>query len=106
LYNSRGIDTVVNNFYTIDLKLSPQNLMPTKWNLIAAASKEITPLLSANTSVLYTPGTNLLILLPSLRYDLATNLTADLIGQSFFAQQENRFRAISTRCFLRIKWNF
>lgn len=106
LYNSRGIDTVVSNFYTIDLKLSPQNLMPTKWNLIATASKEITPLLSANTSVLYTPGTNLLILLPSLRYDLATNLTADLIGQSFFAQQENRFRAISTRCFLRIKWNF
>lgn len=106
LFNSRGIDTVVSNFYTIDLKLSPQNMMPTKWNMIATASKEITPLLSAIASVLYTPGTNLVILLPSLRYDLATNLTADLIGQSFFAEQQNRFRAINTRCFLRVKWNF
>ena len=80
--------------------------MPTKWNMIATASKEITPLLLVNTSVLYTPGANLMILLPSLRYDLATNLTADLIGQSFFAEQQGRFRSISTRCFLRLKWSF
>lgn len=106
LYNSRGIDTVVNNFGTINLKLSPQNLMPTKWNLIATASKEITPLLSASTSVLFTPGTNLLILLPSVRYNLATNLDVDLVGQSFFSELNSSFRAVSTRAFLRMKWSF
>lgn len=106
LYNSRGIDTVVNNFGTINLKLSPQNLMPTKWNLIATASKEITPLLSANMSVLYTPGTNLLILLPSVRYNLATNLDVDIVGQSFFSELNSSFRAVSTRAFLRMKWSF
>ncbi len=106
LYNSRGVDTVVNNFSSINLELSPQNLMPTKWNLIATTSKEITPLLSANMSVLFTPGTNLLILLPSVRYNLATNLDVDLVGQSFFSELNNTFRGVSTRIFLRMKWSF
>ena len=106
LFNSRGIDTVITDFYVVDLNLTPKNLMPTKWNIIATASKEISPLLSVTASVLYTPGSHLLILLPTLRYDLATNLTADLVGQSFFANQQGSFRASSTRSFLRMKWNF
>ena len=106
LYNSRGVDTVVNNFGSINLKLSPQNLMPTKWNLIATTSKEITPLLSANMSVLFTPGTNLLILLPSVRYNLATNLDVDIVGQSFFSELNSTFRGVSTRIFLRMKWSY
>lgn len=106
LLNSRGMYKPVNNWNSLNLQLSPENLMPTKWNLMVTMSKELTPLLSANMSVLYAPGTNLLILLPALRYNIATNLDADLVWQSFFAEMDNQFEDVSHRCFLRMKWSF
>ncbi|MCC8426492.1 DUF1302 family protein [Mucilaginibacter sp. UR6-11] len=106
LFNNRGLNKSLNNWGNLNLGLSPENLMPTKWNIIATTTKELTPLLSANLSILYAPGTNLLILYPSFRYNLATNLDADLVWQSFFAEQAHVFEAVSHICFLRLKWNF
>jgi len=106
LFNDQGLYEPVNNWDSINLKLSPENLMPTKWNIIVTTAKEITPLLSANLSVLYAPGTNLLILFPSLQYNMAANLDMNLVWQSFFADLNNRFNAINHRCFLRVKWSF
>lgn len=106
LYNNNGLYQPVSDWSTINLKLSPENLMPTKWNFILTTAKEITPLLSANMSVLFAPGTNLMILLPSLRYNLAANLDANLIWQSFFTELNNKFEAVNHRGFLRMKWSF
>lgn len=106
LFNNQGLCRPVSNWNAIDLKLSPENLMPTKWNFIVSTAKEITPLLSVNASVLYAPGTNLMILLPSVKYNLAGNLDADLIWQSFFAELHGAFEAVNHRGFLRIKWSF
>ncbi|MGZ8557025.1 MAG: DUF1302 family protein [Chitinophagaceae bacterium] len=106
LYTNHGLDKPVNNWNTINLKLSPENLMPTKWNVIVTTAKELTPLLSANMSVLYAPGTNLFILFPSLQYNMATNLDVNLVWQSFFAELDNQFEAVNHRCFLRMKWSF
>lgn len=80
--------------------------MPTKYNLMVTTVKELNPLLSANVSVLYSPGTNLFILFPSVQYNLATNFDVDLVWQSFFAELNSRFQAINHRCYLRIKWSF
>ena len=80
--------------------------MPTKWNMILATAKEITPLLSANMSVLYAPGTNLFILFPSLQYNMATNFDVNLVWQSFFAELNSRLEGVNHRCFLRMKWSF
>jgi hypothetical protein len=77
--------------------------MPKKWNFIVTTAKEFTPLLSGNMSVLYAPGTQLVILLPSIKYYLVTNFEADLIWQSFFAEPNKRFEAVSHRGFLRLK---
>lgn len=106
LFTNRGLYKPVKDWSAVNLKLSPENLMPTKWNFILTAAKEITPLFSVNMSVLYAPGTNLVILLPSFKYNLATNLDVDLIWQSFFAELDQNFEAVNHRGFLRLKWSF
>ncbi|MBX9781745.1 MAG: hypothetical protein K2X48_00490 [Chitinophagaceae bacterium] len=106
LYVHHGLTKPVTDFTNINLKLSPENLMPTRWNFIVTAAKEFTPLLSGNMSVLYAPGTNFVILLPSLKYNIATNLDVDIIAQSFFTQLNNKFEAVNHRGFLRMKWSF
>lgn len=106
LFNNFGLYKPVTDWNTINLKLSPENLMPTKWNIIVTTAKEITPLLSANMSMLYAPGTNLLILLPSFQYNMATNLDVTLVWQSFFTEIDNNFEAVNHNCFFRMKWSF
>jgi hypothetical protein len=106
LLNSNGINAPVDDWGLVYFRLTPQSLMPTKWNMVVTVVKELTPLLSANLSTIYSPGTSLLILLPSVKYNLATNVDFDLVWQSFFAEQYNQFAGVSHRAFLRIKWNF
>ncbi len=106
LLNNRGLDQPIAFLNVRDLKLSPRNLMPTKWNTIATVAKEITPLLSANASFIFSPQTNLLIVLPGIQYNLATNLDVNLVWQSFFAEEPTGFLALSHRAFLRMKWSF
>ncbi|QJB31976.1 hypothetical protein HF329_11805 [Chitinophaga oryzae] len=106
LFNTRGLNRPMDNWSNWNPGLSPMNLMPTKWSFIVISSKEITPLLSVNVSVLYSPATNLTVFYPSLRYNIATNLDADFLWQSFFAEQRMRFGAINHRAFLRLKWSF
>jgi hypothetical protein len=105
LYNSEGFSRAVRNFDSLSFKFSPVSLMPTQWNFMVTGSKEFTPLFTGNLSVLFAPGTNLLLVLPSLRYNLATNLDADFVWQSFFAET-NRFEAMNHRAFLRLKFSF
>jgi hypothetical protein len=106
LVNSRGLNQPVDDWNSIRFQLTPQNLMPTKWNAVVTIGKEFTPLLQANVSMIYSPGTNLMILLPSVKYSLASNLDFDLIWQSFYAEESNRFEGISHRGFIRVKWSF
>lgn len=106
LVSSAGIDQPINDWNLVNFQLSPQHLMPTKWNIAFTLSKEFTPLLSSTLSVIYSPGTNLMILLPSLKYNLAPNLDFDLVWQSFYAEQNNDFEGVTHRGFLRLKWNF
>lgn len=106
LFNNRGLDKPVNNWAAVNLNLSPENLMPTRWNFILTSAKEINPLFTANLGVLYAPGTDLLILLPSLQYNMAPNFDVNLVEQSFFADLNNHFEAVNHRFFLRMKWSF
>lgn len=105
LFNSTGLDKKIVNPQQVNFNFSPANLMPTKWNFMVTTGKEITPLLSANFSALYAPGTHLLLILPSIKYSLTENLSSDLVWQSFFATIDG-FEALNHRGFLRIKYNF
>ncbi|MFZ1677542.1 MAG: hypothetical protein WAT91_09725 [Saprospiraceae bacterium] len=106
LFNNHGLYKTVNTWQSINLSLSPENLMPTKWNVIVTTAKEFNPLLSATVSMIYAPGTNLLILFPSVKYSIATNLDVNLVWQSYLVEVNRSFEAVSHQCFLRMKWNF
>lgn len=106
LFNSTGINEPINYLRELNFQLTPQSLMPTKWNTVVTIGKEFTPLLSANLTTIYSPGTNLLIILPSFKYNLATNLDFDIIWQSFYAEQGEHFEGVMHRGFIRLKWNF
>jgi len=106
LFNNRGLNRPIDNWNNLNLGLSPANLMPTKWNMIAMCTKEITPLLSINVSVLYALGANLTIFYPSFQYNLATNLDVNLVWQSFYAEQRQGFEAVKHQAILRLKWSF
>ncbi|WP_250631903.1 hypothetical protein [Rhodoflexus caldus] len=105
LYNSEGISEIPTDLQQLNFNFSPLHLMPTRWNFLAGMGKEITPPLSANLSVLYAPGPNLTLLLPSLRYNPATNLDVDIVWQSFFASLP-AYEALNHRAFMRFKWSF
>jgi hypothetical protein len=105
LYNEKGIVRPPEDFALPVPQASPRNLMPTKWNIIVNSSKEFTPIFSGSMNVVYAPGTNLLILFPSFRYNLKTNWDLDLVWQSFFAETTT-FKALSHTAFLRVKWSF
>ncbi len=106
LINNRGLDQPITYWSDAQLELTPRNLMPTKWNVISTVAKEITPLFTANASFIYAPQTNLLIVLPSLQYNISTNVDINLVWQSFFAEMPEGFEALSHRVYLRFKWNF
>lgn len=106
LYNSEGTDQSLNTAGNLNLKLTPLNLMPTKWNLMVFAQKEWTPLLNSSVTIIYAPGTNLLLCLPSVKYNLAENMDLDLVWQSIHSSIEQKLRSLSQKAFLRMKWNF
>lgn len=106
LHNTSGINEPVINRAKINFRLSPIDLMPARWSFITITSREITPLFSANLTLVYSPRVNLFIIYPSLKYNLLTNLDADLIYQSFFLELQEKFKSTSHNVFLRLKWNF
>lgn len=105
LYNQKGLDRPLNDWTNLTFQASSRNLMPTKWNLLVNTSKEFSPLFSGNLNVVYAPGVNLLILFPTIRYNLKTNWDLDLIWKSFFAETD-KFEALSHTGYLRLRWSF
>ncbi len=106
LLNNRGLTEPVDDWTTVSFNLSPRNLMPTAYNVLLSTTKEITPLFSANLGVVYTPGTHIAILLPSLQYNLSDRWDINLVWQSFYADMNDSFQAVTYRVFLRAKWSF
>jgi hypothetical protein len=106
LVNNRGLTEPVDDWTTVSFNLSPRNLMPTAYNVLLSTTKEITPLLSASLGVVYTPGTHIAIVLPSFQYNLSDRWDLNLVWQSFYADMNNSFEAVTHRIFLRAKWSF
>lgn len=106
LFNKEGNNTVVDDWHQFNFNIAPNRLMPNKWNFTIQVSKEFTPLLSGNLIMVYAPKVNLLILFPSLKYNIRTNLDLDLIYQSFFLESMNKFQVQSHGVYIRLKWSF
>ncbi|MBL7847944.1 MAG: hypothetical protein JNL40_10780 [Cyclobacteriaceae bacterium] len=106
LLNSAGLNSPIDTWGLYSFQLSPRNLMPTKYNAVVTVMKEFTPLLRATLTTIYSPGTNLVIVLPSLRYSLGTNMDVDVFWQAFYAEQQKTVQPVVYRGFIRFKWSF
>lgn len=106
LYNNRGQAGSTNQLGLSGGALSPKNLFPSRFAIYGSAAGSITPLFSVNGSIIYGPANQLVAFIPSLTYSIKENWSIDLIGQSFFVEQNDKFGHQATGVFLRLKWSY
>ena len=106
LYNDHGSESAFNLAALKETTLSADNLLPFRYSFLMQAQKPFTPIFTANFGVLYAPGINAFVFLPTLTYNMATNWDLDLIGQSFFATINNKFQTAGNAIYLRLRWSF
>ncbi len=106
LYNNHGSESTFNLAALKATTLSADNLLPFRYSFLVQAQQPFTPIFSGNFGVLYAPGINVFVFLPTLTYNMATNWDLDLIGQSFFATINNKFQTAGSAIYLRLRWSF
>ena len=107
LFNSAASNQLYSAGQLTSFQLTPKVIMPAKLNFLIQTVKTFSPLFSGNFSVVYSPKINLLIVLPSLTYSVASNWDLDLVIQSYFADNlSNDFRVLGNSVNLRVKWSF
>ncbi len=115
LYASTGTTGTLNTVDGVALAgltpPSPNALSPSRWTLISQASYTPMPLLGLDVSVLYGPGPDLLILFPSLRYNMAENWDISLTGQIFWLGTEDAAHGADLQrqadaAIVRVTWSY
>jgi hypothetical protein len=87
--------------------LEPNRLMPLKWSALVMVSKPITPILNGSMTVVWSPKKKLLILMPTMAYNIRENCDLDLTGQLFsWEPQDKPFANYFDYLFLRLRWSF
>ncbi len=107
LYNSNGLDkdSLQNGQNLLLRPLTAKNLMPTKFSSIVNITCPVTPLLNASMMALYSPGVNVVFVMPSVGYSLSDNWELSIFGQSFWMEADN-FKNVNNGAFIRIKGSF
>ena len=105
LYNSNGESELpVTDVYNLDI--SPKNLYPYTFSMLAQTAKTISPLLSASLTVVYSPSpSHPVFLSPGMTVSIAEDWDFDVIGQISFNKEEN-FRSPLQALFLRLKFSY
>ena len=106
LYNKLGTDSVLNITRLTASTLSAKNIFPFKYTLFSEISYSFSPILKASLGGMFSPSGNSLIILPSLAYSISDNWVLDLIGQSFYSQQNGGYKPLGNSIYLRLKWGF
>ncbi len=107
LYNGYADINPQNILMLADRTLSAKNLMPDVYSFMLQTSKSFSPLFSANFSVVYSPETKLIILLPYANYSVTNSFDLDLYVQSYFAENfEGEVEPVNNSVFLRMRWSF
>ncbi|MCW5925133.1 MAG: hypothetical protein KIS77_22645 [Saprospiraceae bacterium] len=106
LYTSGGSDGAEALEQLATQQLSAKRLMPFRYSLLGQVAKSITPLFTANLSLIYCPGADAFITFPVLTYSLSDNWDANLVAQSFFAPAGGQFKNLGNALIFRLKWGF
>jgi hypothetical protein len=106
LYNSIGKNQQINIAQLTTEVLSANNIFPFKYTAFAQVSYPFNPVFRASFGIMYSPSGNSIIMLPTVSYSIANNWALDLIGQSFFSQQNSVYHSLGNSIYLRVKWGF
>ncbi|MEQ9188854.1 MAG: hypothetical protein RLP15_14065 [Cryomorphaceae bacterium] len=112
LVNSLGADSTLNFAALANSAIvsttppSAKNLMPAKYSLLLSVSRPITPLISTSLVGIYSPGVNLLFVMPSLSVAVASNWDFSVFAQTSMLDNGKSFRNYGTSVFARLKWGF
>lgn len=106
LYTSSGSNDASALEQLAGQQLSAKMLMPFKYSTLVQVAKQVTPLFTANMSLIYCPGADALIVFPVLTYSVSDNWEANLVVQSFFAPEDDTFRNRGNALLFRLKWGF
>lgn len=112
LFSSLGADTTLNFAALANSAIvsttppSAKFLMPAKYSAMLSVSKPITALVNGSIVAIYSPGVNLLFVMPSLSVAVANNWDFSVFAQSSMLDNGNSFRNYGTAIFARLKWGF
>ena len=112
LFSSLGADSTVNFAALANSAIvsttppSAKFLMPAKYSALLSISKPITPLINGSLVAIYSPGVNLLFVMPSLSLAVANNWDFSVFAQTSMLDNGVNFRNYGTSVFARLKWGF
>ncbi len=109
LVNTNGQSSILGLENTNSLggnDFSAKNLMITKYSGFYQVSYPVTPLFTPGMAAIYGFEANILFLMPSVNYSIASNWDLDLVGQLYFVKLEGDYQNLVNSIFTRIKWSF
>lgn len=106
LLNDRGANSGITGPELLAAPVTPENLMPVKWTLITTVAREFNPLVSVKSSLVYSPGTNLLIFYPGLKYSITSDVDLNVEWQSFFGKGSRPIENLTNKGYVGAEWNF
>ncbi len=107
LYNSLGTSNP--NFSLLDntqSNIDVRSLSPFRYSTFLQVMYPVNPLLSMGLSTIYYPSDGSMFWNPVMTYSVKQNLDLDIIGQLFFAEQQETYAAQSSALYLRLKYSY
>ncbi|MBU79490.1 MAG: hypothetical protein CMD29_05135 [Flavobacteriales bacterium] len=109
LFNSQGStkkSTNNNLFGSFLTDISAKRLMPSKLTYFTQVSGNFTPAINASMTVFYMKGEEMILIMPSITYELKENLDTMLLTQLIYNQIDSNFNSMGAGIFLRFAYNF
>lgn len=109
LFNGLGTNQPLNSsnlFQAFIGDISAKSLMPSKWTYFGQVSGVFNPAVNGSVSVFYMQGINLLLLMPTLIYNISDDWELMLTTQSSFGEINYKFKAAGSAIFLRMMYSF
>jgi hypothetical protein len=108
LYCSSGATQPMAAGNLVFIKTDAQQLMPYRHSILLQSMKQFNPILSTNISVIFSPGTQTLIIYPALIISVVNNFDVQLFTQSYYGKlpPSENFKALNNNFYLLAKWSF
>lgn len=109
LFNSLGStkkSTDNNLFGSFLTDISAKRLMPSKLTYFTQVSGNFTPAINGSMTIFHMKGEEMLLIMPSITYELKENLDTMLLAQLIYNQIESNFNSMGVGIFLRCAYNF